>query len=75
MESGRKLSQIRGLSDAKVDKLREASVKVVEPVFRFVSAKDVQLRRDELCVKVTTGCSDLDNILGGGIECAQHPSR
>ncbi len=68
MCSHRQLVAIKGLSDAKVDKLLDAALKIVEPVFRFQTAKDVQARRDDLCLKVTTGCAEFDQILCGGIE-------
>lgn len=73
MQSHRMLVQIKGLSDAKVDKMMDGALKLCEPVHRFQTAKDVQAQRDDFCVKITTGCSDFDNMLAGGVECA--PTR
>lgn len=68
MYSHRQIAAMKGLSDAKVDKLTEAALKLVEPVYRFQTAKDVQCKRDDLVAKITTGCKEMDDMLSGGIE-------
>mmetsp|Transcript_51090 Transcript_51090/g.132673 ORF Transcript_51090/g.132673 Transcript_51090/m.132673 type:complete len:314 (+) Transcript_51090:162-1103(+) len=68
MQSHRQLVLIKGLSDAKADKLLEAAMKLVPPVHRFQTAMDVQMRRDAEVVRISTGCAELDAIFGGGIE-------
>ncbi|KAG7578328.1 DNA repair Rad51/transcription factor NusA alpha-helical [Arabidopsis thaliana x Arabidopsis arenosa] len=52
MHTKKNLTGIKGLSEAKVDKICEAAEKIVR--------KSV--------VKITTGCQALDDLLGGGIE-------
>ena len=63
----RKLCNVKGVSDAKAEKLREAAYKVSKPA-GFQTAKDLQAQRDHNVVKVTTGCDELNTMFGGGIE-------
>lgn len=63
----RKLLQIKGLSEAKVDKIRDVSKKLGGEKGSFRSAVDV-LRADEARIRITTGSKELDGVLGGGIE-------
>ncbi|KAI7899139.1 spindle A-like protein [Cokeromyces recurvatus] len=59
------LIAIKGLSEAKVDKI----IKEVHSIINigFTTALDIQARRNEL-IFITTGSNDLDKLLGGGIE-------
>jgi len=68
MTSHRQLASIKGLSDTKVDKLLDSALKLVQPVCRFQTAKDLQTHRDDTCIKVSTGCAEFDQILCGGFE-------
>lgn len=68
MTSHRQLAFIKGLSDTKVDKLLDSALKLVQPVCRFQTAKDLQTHRDDTCIKVSTGCAEFDQILCGGFE-------
>ncbi|KAF6255447.1 putative DNA repair protein rad51 [Scenedesmus sp. NREL 46B-D3] len=61
----RELTAIKGLSEAKVEKLQKEAWKLVP--MGFTTASIVAEQRAEL-IKVTTGCKELDNILEGGIE-------
>ena len=63
----RKLEQIKGISTAKAEKLREAAGHVAKKP-SFQTAKDLQIHRDAHTVLVSTGSSELDTIFGGGIE-------
>lgn len=65
MMTRRNLSKIKGLSEIKVDKMKEAANKIIAN--GFISAIEYADKR-ELINRITTGCSDLDNILGGGIQ-------
>ena len=59
--------QVKGLSEAKVDKMREAGSKI----FAFVSfknAKQLQIDRERSVVCVSTGSKQLDDIMGGGVQ-------
>ncbi|PIA31627.1 hypothetical protein AQUCO_04900138v1 [Aquilegia coerulea] len=65
MQTKKNLTGIKGLSEAKVDKICEAAEKLVN--FGYVTGSDVLLRRKSV-VKITTGSQALDELLGGGIE-------
>ncbi|CAD6343916.1 unnamed protein product [Miscanthus lutarioriparius] len=59
------LLQIKGISEAKVDKIIEAASKIVP--LGFTSASQLHAQRLEI-IQVTTGSRELDKILEGGIE-------
>ncbi|KAJ3351205.1 recombinase rad51 [Allomyces javanicus] len=59
------LITIKGISEAKADKIIAEASKMVPMGFR--TATDVHARRAEL-VHITTGSSELDKLLGGGFE-------
>eukprot|EP00010_Vexillifera_abyssalis_P002471 CAMPEP_0201549758 /NCGR_PEP_ID=MMETSP0173_2-20130828/6210_1 /ASSEMBLY_ACC=CAM_ASM_000268 /TAXON_ID=218659 /ORGANISM="Vexillifera sp., Strain DIVA3 564/2" /LENGTH=339 /DNA_ID=CAMNT_0047959549 /DNA_START=25 /DNA_END=1044 /DNA_ORIENTATION=- len=59
------LIEIKGISDAKADKIQTAAAKLVP--MGFTSAKEYATSRDEV-IQVTTGSKELDKLLGGGIE-------
>jgi len=61
----KELVAIKGLSDAKVDKITEAASKLVP--MGFTSARQMHEQRAEL-IQITTGAKELDKILEGGIE-------
>ena len=58
----RNLLKIKGLSEAKVEKLKEAAAKMLPPT--FATAAEIGLRR-EACVMITTGSKTVDAMLGG----------
>ncbi|KAK8706872.1 hypothetical protein V6N13_057946 [Hibiscus sabdariffa] len=59
------LIQIKGISEAKVDKITEAASKLVP--LGFTSASQLHAQRLEI-IQITSGSSELDKILEGGIE-------
>ncbi|CAM6022985.1 unnamed protein product [Sphagnum balticum] len=59
----KQLVAIKGLSDAKVDKITEAASKLVP--MGFTSARQMYKQRAEL-IQITTGAKELDKILEGG---------
>ncbi|GAA5932612.1 hypothetical protein JCM1841_000311 [Sporobolomyces salmonicolor] len=59
------LCQVKGISEAKADKILAQVTKLVP--MGFTTATEFHARRSEL-VQITTGSTALDNILGGGIE-------
>ena len=65
----RDLIAINGLSDAKVEKIREAARKLDCRGSRFKSGLEMKAKRRQI-VHITTGSQALDTILGGGIETA-----
>lgn len=61
----KELVAIKGLSEAKVEKLQQAAHKYVP--MGFTTASIVAQQRGEL-IQITTGCKELDSILEGGME-------
>lgn len=65
MQCKKELVQIKGLSEAKVDKIVEASRKVCEVGFITGSC---YLQQRSSVIHISTGSAALDQLLGGGIE-------
>ncbi|KAI6683634.1 hypothetical protein NL676_029547 [Syzygium grande] len=65
MHTKKHLTGIKGLSEAKVDKICEAAEKIVN--FGYITGSDALLRRKSV-VRITTGSQALDELLCGGIE-------
>jgi len=65
--SKRKLAQIKGLSEAKCEKIYEAGEKIA-PISAWQSGKFLLEHRQANLFRLTTGCADFDKMLGGGIE-------
>jgi DNA repair protein RAD51 len=61
----KQLTQIKGISEAKADKLLTEALKLVP--MGFITATEFHHRRSEL-VQLTTGSKELDKLLGSGIE-------
>lgn len=59
------LLTIKGISEAKADKIYAEASKLVH--MGFQTATEVHLKRAEL-ISLTTGSRELDKLLGGGIE-------
>ncbi|KAI5479220.1 hypothetical protein MNV49_003914 [Pseudohyphozyma bogoriensis] len=59
------LLAVKGISDAKADKILMQATKLVP--MGFTTATEFHARRADL-ITITTGSTALDNILGGGIE-------
>lgn len=59
------LLAIKGISEAKADKLMIEAAKMVP--MGFTSATEIHRQRAEI-IYITTGSSELDKLLGGGIE-------
>ncbi|KAH7446921.1 hypothetical protein KP509_01G082000 [Ceratopteris richardii] len=59
------LLQIKGLSEAKVEKIIEAASKLVP--MGFTSASQLHAQRSEI-IQISSGSKELDKILEGGIE-------
>ncbi|XP_073448025.1 meiotic recombination protein DMC1/LIM15 homolog [Aquarana catesbeiana] len=65
MTTKKALCNIKGLSEAKVEKIKEAANKLIEP--GFLTAFDYSLKR-KMVFHISTGSQELDKLLGGGIE-------
>ncbi|KAL6861861.1 hypothetical protein ACP4OV_017561 [Aristida adscensionis] len=65
MHTKKSLTGIKGLSEAKVDKICEAAEKLLSQ--GFMTGSDLLIKRKSV-VRITTGSQALDDLLGGGIE-------
>ncbi|KAG2464428.1 GGA1 protein, partial [Polypterus senegalus] len=65
MTTRRAMGNIKGLSEAKVDKIKEAANKLIEP--GFVTAFAYSEKR-KMVFHISTGSQEFDKLLGGGIE-------
>ncbi|KAM0838848.1 hypothetical protein ACQ4PT_060702 [Festuca glaucescens] len=65
MHTKKSLTGIKGLSEAKVDKICEAAEKLLTQ--GFMTGSDLLIKRKSV-VRITTGSQALDELLGGGIE-------
>ncbi|PRD21872.1 UNVERIFIED_CONTAM: Meiotic recombination DMC1/LIM15-like protein [Trichonephila clavipes] len=65
MTTKKKLSVIKGLSEAKVDKIKEAASKINCNI--FVTALEASQKR-KLVFRISTGSEELNKLMGGGIE-------
>ncbi|OHT10898.1 Meiotic recombination protein DMC1 like protein [Tritrichomonas foetus] len=66
METKKRLANVKGISDAKVDKIIAAATSL-DTSFSFMSGNECLNRRQRV-IHITTGSSELDKLLGGGIE-------
>ncbi len=65
MTSKRSLLKVKGLSEAKVDKIKESAARIQDA--GFISALEYSLKR-AVVFKLSTGCEELDKLLGGGVQ-------
>ncbi|KAI9480482.1 MAG: meiotic recombinase Dmc1 [Benjaminiella poitrasii] len=65
MMTKKALLKIKGLSETKVDKIKEAAIKIQGP--GFVTAREIAAQREKV-VKISTGSKQLNTLLGGGIQ-------
>ncbi|XP_032545068.1 meiotic recombination protein DMC1/LIM15 homolog isoform X1 [Chiroxiphia lanceolata] len=65
MTTRRALCNVKGLSEAKVDKIKEAANKLIEP--GFLTAFEYSEKR-KMVFHISTGSQEFDKLLGGGIE-------
>jgi len=63
----KQLLAIKGISEAKVDKLMEAAHKLLAKQMSFQTATQYYKKREAI-IKIRTGSDKLDELLGGGIE-------
>jgi meiotic recombination protein DMC1 len=65
MTSKRNLLKLKGMSEAKVDKIKEAAGKLCD--VGFISALELSVRRENV-FNCTTGSQEFDRLLGGGVQ-------
>eukprot|EP00477_Mikrocytos_mackini_P000484 GAHX01000515.1.p1 GENE.GAHX01000515.1~~GAHX01000515.1.p1 ORF type:complete len:347 (+),score=65.03 GAHX01000515.1:54-1094(+) len=63
----KKLIDIKGISDVKADKILTEAMKIANA--GFMTATEYKQQRKNI-ISITTGSSELDTLLGGGIETA-----
>lgn len=67
MDTMKSLSDVKGLSEAKILKILEAARKL-EPSFGIITAKELDLDREQNIVRISTGSAAVDALLCGGFE-------
>uniref|UniRef100_A0A8C2EHN1 Meiotic recombination protein DMC1/LIM15 homolog n=1 Tax=Cyprinus carpio TaxID=7962 RepID=A0A8C2EHN1_CYPCA len=65
MTTRRALCNVKGLSEAKVDKIKEAAGKLL--ICGFQTASEYSIKRKQV-FHITTGSLEFDKLLGGGVE-------
>ncbi|XP_022784949.1 meiotic recombination protein DMC1/LIM15 homolog [Stylophora pistillata] len=65
MTTRRKMCQIKGISEAKMEKIKEAAAKLANA--GFVTALEYSDMR-KMVFRISSGSTELDKLLGGGIE-------
>jgi len=62
MTTRKGLCNIKGISDAKVEKIKEAAAKLTDT--GFITAMEYSVKRQRI-IRITTGSVELDKLLGG----------
>ena len=65
MTHSKNLSKIKGFSDLKVEKIKEAADKLVPS--GFLSGAEIAQKRKQVH-KISTGSKEFDKLVGGGIQ-------
>ena len=65
MVTSKNLQRIKGFSEQRVIKIKEATQKLIQN--GFITGTEVQNRRKHI-IKITTGCPEFDSLLGGGLQ-------
>jgi meiotic recombination protein DMC1 len=64
MTTGRNLGKIKGLSEAKIEKIKEAAAKLVHD--GFITGSELDSKRKTI-FRLSTGSKEFDKLLAGGI--------
>ena len=67
MATMKRLCEVRGVSEAKAGKIKDAAEAICAKGNRFMTGTKA-LEEREAVIRITTGASSLDELLGGGIE-------
>ncbi|KAJ3132987.1 Meiotic recombination protein dmc1 [Geranomyces variabilis] len=65
MTTCRNLAKIKGLSEIKIEKMKDAAAKLLPCT--FVTGTEVEARRKSV-IRISTGSKELDSLLGGGVQ-------
>ncbi|KAH8601987.1 Rad51-domain-containing protein [Bisporella sp. PMI_857] len=63
----KRLLRIKGFSDTKVEKIKEAAKKMMPSASGFVTAAELGEKRKR-CIRISTGSKQLDAALNGGFQ-------
>ncbi|KAI5843992.1 meiotic recombination protein DMC1, partial [Morchella snyderi] len=63
----RNISKIKGFSEQKTEKVKEAAVKCAPASYNFITASELSHLRRRVC-RISTGSKSFDSMLGGGIQ-------
>ena len=63
--SRKKLTEIKGMSEQKVDRIQLEAMKLVPT--GFTTATEMHIKRSQI-IQITTGSKELDKLLNGGFE-------
>jgi meiotic recombination protein DMC1 len=64
MTTSRNLAKIKGISEAKIEKMKEAAAKLVHA--GFITGTELDSKRKSI-FRISTGSKEFDRLLGGGI--------
>jgi hypothetical protein len=67
MTTSRNLLKIKGLSEAKIEKIKEAASKLCHA--GFITGSELDMKRQSI-FRISTGSKEFDRLLGGGIMSA-----
>lgn len=67
MTHSKNLGKLKGLSEAKIEKIKEAAEKLLPS--GFILATEVAEKRKHV-LKISTGSKELDKLIGGGVMSA-----
>ncbi|KAJ3020442.1 Meiotic recombination protein dmc1 [Thoreauomyces humboldtii] len=65
MTTSRNLGKIKGLSESKIEKMKEAAGKLLPCT--FMTGTELECKRKSV-VRISTGCKEFDTLLGGGVQ-------
>ncbi len=63
-----KLTDIKGLSEAKIEKMVDAAKKLCPAQYGWQSAREVETQRAKDITKISLGSAAVNELLGGGLE-------
>lgn len=66
MTTKKRLLQVKGVSEAKVEKIKEAVQKLSSQGSFYTALEYSEVRKQ--CFRISTGSTELDKLLGGGVE-------
>jgi meiotic recombination protein DMC1 len=66
--TSKKLLKIKGFSDSKVEKIKEAAKKMQPTACGFITAAELKEKRKS-CIRISTGSKQLDAALKGWVSC------